>query len=206
MGPVRESTGITVTGQGSVSAAPDRADFSFGVETQGDTAGEALAANRDAATRLIDAVRSAGVAAEDVQTQQVSVHSRYSSEGQAIVGFTATNTVTATLRDLEQAGPVIEAAVAAGANAVHGPTFAVSQRADQYGVALEAAFADAREKAVLLAGVTGVVLGEAVNVVEGVPSFAPRLARLSAEAGGPPVEPGLQEIQAFLTVTFAISR
>jgi uncharacterized protein YggE len=200
-----EAPGITVTGHGTATAAPDRADFSFGVETQGETAGEALAANGTAAAGVIDAVRAAGVAAEDVQTQQVSVHSRYSSEGQAIVGFTATNTVTATLRDLEQAGGVIEAAVAAGANAVHGPTFGVSRPADAYGAALEDAFADARAKAELLAGVTGVTLGEVVTVVESGPGFAPRLARLSADAGGgPPLKPGVQEIQAAVTVTFGI--
>lgn len=205
MRPVGEATGITVTGQGTVSGAPDRADFSFGVESQGDTAGEALATNGAAATRVIDAVRAAGVAAEDVQTQQVSVHSRYSSEGQAIVGFTATNTVTAALRHLEKAGSVIEAAVAGGANAIHGPTFAVSQRTDLYAAALVAGFADAKAKAEVLAGVTGVTLGEVVSVVEDVPSFAPRLARQAVELSGPPLEPGLQEIQATLIVTFSIT-
>jgi uncharacterized protein YggE len=202
-----EGAGISVTGQGSVSAAPDRADFTFGVETQGETAGEALAANGAAAAKVIEAVRVAGVAAEDVQRQEVAVHSRYASEGQAIVGFTATNTVTAALRDLDKAATVIEAAVAGGANAIHGPTFVVSQRAGLYGAALESAFVDARAKAELLAGVTGVTLGEVVTVVEGGPPAAPRLARLSAEvAAGPPLEPGLQEIQASLMVTFAIGR
>jgi uncharacterized protein YggE len=205
MSPAGEAPGITVTGHGTASAAPDRADFSFGVETQGETAGEALAANGKAAAGVIDAVRAAGVAEADIQTQQVSVHSRYSSEGQAIVGFTATNTVTAALRDLEKAGAVIEAAVAAGANAVHGPTFAVSDPADVYGVALEGAFADARAKAELLAEVTGATLGEVATVVEGGPGFAPRLARLAADSGGGiPLEPGVKEIQASLTVTFRI--
>jgi uncharacterized protein YggE len=202
-----EGAGISVTGQGSVSATPDRADFSFGVETQGETAGEALAANSAAAAKVIETVREAGVAAEDVQTQHVAVHSRYSSEGQAIVGFVATNTVTAVLRDLDKAGTVIEAAVRGGANAIHGPTFVVSQRAELYGAALESAFVDARAKAELLAAVTGVTLGEVVTVVEGGPPATPRLARLSAEVGaGPPLEPGLQEIQASLMVTFAISQ
>jgi uncharacterized protein YggE len=123
------------------------------------------------------------------------------------VGFTATNTVTAALRDLDKAATVVEAAVAGGANAIHGPTFVVSQRAGLYGAALESAFVDARAKAELLAGVTGVTLGEVVTVVEGGPPAAPRLARLSAEvAAGPPLEPGLQEIQASLMVTFAIGR
>ena len=42
------TAGITVTGTGSVEAAPDRADFSFGVESDGTTAGEALSANNAA--------------------------------------------------------------------------------------------------------------------------------------------------------------
>ena len=41
-----EATGaITVGGTGTVSAAPDRATLSFGVETRGSTARAALAAN-----------------------------------------------------------------------------------------------------------------------------------------------------------------
>src|SRR6185295_4528481 len=98
----------------------------------GGTAGEALAANGRAAAKVIDAVKNAGVAADDVQTQQVSVHPRYSNDGQEIVGFSAGNSVTAQIREIPNVGTVIEAAVDAGANRVHGPTFVVSERVGRY--------------------------------------------------------------------------
>lgn len=202
-GAPQAALGITVTGVGTVSARPDRADFTFGVESQGKTADEALAANTAAVQKVIEAIKGAGVAASDIQTQQVSVYPRYSNDGQTIVGFTATNTVTAKIRDVSKAGAVVEAAVKAGANQVYGPTFSISNQATLYKDALDDAFGDARSKAQALAGITGVTLGRVVNVVEG--GFVPPVFGGAAEEAAPPVEPGLQEIQATLTVTFAIS-
>jgi len=202
-----EVRGITVTGHGTVRAAPDRADCSFGVETQGGTAGEALAANGGAAAKVIEAVKNAGVAAEDVQTQQVSVHPRYSNDGQEIVGFSAGNSVTAQIREISNVGTVIEAAVDAGANRVHGPTFVVSERVGRYEALLEAAFADARAKAEALAAATGVTLGAVVNVVEGgAVAPGPVRAKLAAELAAAPIEGGLEELTASLTVTFSVTQ
>jgi uncharacterized protein YggE len=201
-----QALGITVTGVGTVSARPDRADFTFGVETQGKTADEALAANSAAVQKVIQAIKGAGVAGSDIQTQQVSVYPRYSNDGQTIVGFTATNSVTAKIRDVSKAGAVVEAAVKAGANQVYGPTFSISNQSTLYKDALDDAFGDARAKAQALAGITGVTLGRVINVVEGG-GFIPFAGggEEAAPAAEPPVEPGLQDIQATLTVTFAIS-
>jgi uncharacterized protein YggE len=197
--------GITVTGVGSVKAAPDRAEFSFGVETQGQTGDEALAKNSTAVQKVINAVKGAGVAPGDIQTQQVSVYPRYSSDGQQIVGFTATNSVSVKIGDVSKAGAVVEAAVKAGANQVYGPTFSIAEQSGLYKDALEDAYADARSKAEALASITGVALGKVINVVEGGGFFPIPFGGAAAdEAAAPPIEPGLQEIQASLTVTFAI--
>jgi hypothetical protein len=198
-------SGITVTGTGTVKAKPDQAEFSFGVETQGATADEALAKNNAAVQKVIDAIKAAGVAASDIQTQQVSVSPRYSDDGQAIVGYTAINTVTAKIRDLSKAGAVVDAAVKAGANQVYGPTLSISDQSGFYADALEKAYADAKSKAQTIASAAGVSVGKVVNIVEGG-GFGP-VPYASAEeaAGGVPIEPGLQDVQASLTVTFAIS-
>jgi uncharacterized protein YggE len=202
---VQPVTGITVTGSGSVQGTPDRADFSFGVETQGQTSEEALAANSEAVQKVIDAVKGAGVADGDIQTQQVSVSPRYGENGQNIVGYSATNSVNATIRDLAQAGAVVEAAVAAGANQVYGPTFSISDQTGLYGDALEQALEDARTKAATIAEAAGVGLGSIVNVVEGG-QVGPPVPMAAAEAADAsvPIEVGQQEIVATLTVTFAI--
>lgn len=199
--------GITVTGTGSVKAAPDRADFTFGVETQGETADAALAANSAAVAKVIAALKGAGVAAADIQTQQVSVSPRYDADGQKITGYTAVNSVNATVRDLANAGAVVDAAVKAGANQVYGPTLSISEQSGLYQDALEKALADARQKATTIAAAAGVSLGAVVDIVEGAQAGPPvPLAAGAAEADqAAPIEPGLQEISASLTVTYAIA-
>src|SRR5690349_4123491 len=54
-------TVITVTGNGTVDATPDRASFDFGVTTQGATAGAALDTNASQARAIIDALKKPGV-------------------------------------------------------------------------------------------------------------------------------------------------
>src|SRR5918992_5651461 len=104
---------ITVIGSGTVTTVPDRALFWFGVQSQGRTASQALNANAAEMRRVIAALREAGVAAADIQTQNVSLSPRMSNDGTAIIGYTAVNTVSARIRDIDRAGPVIDAAVAA---------------------------------------------------------------------------------------------
>ena len=197
--------GITVTGVGIVKATPDTAEFSFGVETQGATSTEALEKNSAAVRKVIEAIKGAGVAPSDIQTQQVSVFPRYTDDGATIVGYTALNTVTAKIRNLGKAGAVVDAAVKAGANQVYGPTLSISGQKDLYDNALRKAFADARSKAGTIAGAAGVSVGKVVNIVEGG-GFTPVPAGDGAEGGGGdvPIEPGLQEVQATMIVTFSI--
>ena len=70
-----EAGGITVQGTAYVASVPDRAELSFGVESQGQTAKAALAANATEMRRVIAAVKAAG--GTDVKTQSVSLSPRY---------------------------------------------------------------------------------------------------------------------------------
>src|ERR1043166_9379066 len=109
---------ISVTGNGSVETQPDTATISCGVVTQGATAREAMDRNSAAMRKVIDALKKAGVADKDLQTQYVSLNPRYDNEGRTVVGYDASNTVSAVVRKLADAGSVIDAATAAGANNV----------------------------------------------------------------------------------------
>src|SRR4051794_40903647 len=64
---------VTVNGSGSVSAVPDMAQLSFGVTTEAKTAADALAQNGDAADKVIAALKRAGIATKDLQTQYVAL-------------------------------------------------------------------------------------------------------------------------------------
>lgn len=196
---------ITVSGTGSVSVKPNRADFQFGVVTQGATAAAALEANALLADKVIAALKAAGVASDDLQTESISISPSTNAKG-AITGYSASNSVSAKLRDLGKVGAVIDAAVAAGANAVYGPNLTVDDPASAYRNALTAAVADARPKAQTLATAAGRPLGRILSITEGSSSPIPMAATDSAsqKAGGTtPFVPGTQEISATITVTFA---
>jgi uncharacterized protein len=196
---------IAVNGTGAVAAVPDRAELLFGVVSQAQTARAALAANATEARRVVDALRRAGVAAADIQTQQVSLAPRFAEGSERIVGYTAQTSVSARVRELERAATVIDAAVAAGANTVAGPSLARSDAAELYRNALRAAVADARTKGQALAAAAGGRLGEIVAVTEAGSSPVADTAVESARAGAaPPIEPGTQRIEATVTVSFAL--
>jgi hypothetical protein len=202
-GPARS---ITASGLGSITTVPDRAHFSFGVQAQSRTASQALEAADAQLNRVVAAVRSAGVAQADIQTEQISLSPRTSEDGVQIVGYTAISSVSVRVRNLDRAGPVVDAAVGAGANQVYGPSLTRSDQDAVYLRALKAAYADAHAKAQALAEASGVTLGAMTSTVEGGGASVPMpLAAGRAEDAKATIEPGTQEIQASVSVTFAVS-
>jgi uncharacterized protein YggE len=199
--------GITVTGTGTSQAVPNEAQFSLGVTTNGSTAREALAANSERMERVIAAVKSAGVSDKDIKTQDVSVGPNYDGKGSES-GYAARNSVSVQLRDLDRSGAVLDAASRAGANEVYGPSLTRSNREAYEAKALESAFGNARKRAEALADAAGVRLGSVTSIVEGFnggpqPMLDMRVAKAETAVGAP-IERGTEEIQASVTVTFAI--
>jgi len=199
--------GITVMGTGTARAVPDVADWSFGVQSDAGSASEALNEAARATRRIVDALRDAGVTKEDLRTEQVSLYPRTSNDGMSVIGYNASSSVHATVRKLGKAGAIVDAAVSAGANQVYGPTLRVSDNRAQYRAAADAAMDDARARAQALAAKAGVTLGAPIAIVESGGGYATPAydgVRAAAESAVP-IEPGVDEIAATLTVTFAIS-
>jgi uncharacterized protein len=203
-GAPEPSGGITVTGTGTVQTVPDQAEFTLGVQSEGPTARDALAVNSQRMRQVLAALFSAGVAKKDVQTQDVSLSQAYSSDGRPN-GYSAHNSVSVTIRVLVKAGTILDAASNAGANDVYGPTLSRSDEAGQQAKALRAAVDHARAKARVLADAAGVQLGPVTAITENggapEPYYPVALAQRDAKA---PIEPGRQEVQATVRVTFAI--
>jgi uncharacterized protein len=195
---------IVVTGQGSVRTVPDRAQISLGVTTNGNTASGALRANNAEIARVIAAVKAQGIPAADIQTEQVSLSLRYSDTGNAVVGYTATNSISVIVRSLAKVGPVIDAGVEAGANQVFGPNLVLSDANALYRQAIRVAIGNARAKAQAIARASGLRLRRITNVTEsGGPAPLPVDAKTALPATGPPIEPGTTLVKATLTVTFS---
>jgi uncharacterized protein YggE len=197
------SGGISVLGTGSTNVTPDRASFAFGTVSQARTAGAALAASSQAVTRVVNGLRQAGVARADIQTSEVSLSPRTNENGDEIVGYTATNSVTANVRKLADAGDVIDAAVGAGANQVYGPNLLASDQDAAYRNALKAAVAEARAKAETLASAAGKTLGQITAISEGGATPQPLPMAGGARDSAVEIEPGTQKIEATVSVTFA---
>jgi uncharacterized protein YggE len=201
-----ETRSVTVTGTGSVEAAPNRAGLSVGVSSDAASARAALAANAEKASRVLRALRTAGVAERDLQTQDVGVSPRWNDRGEPD-GFTAHSSVEVRVREIARAGAILDAAVGAGATETSGPSFDRGDRSELYRGALKAAFADARAKAATLAGEADSGLGRVLRIEESpaIERPLPMEMRAMAEPQATPVEPGTQEISATVSVTFGLA-
>jgi uncharacterized protein YggE len=197
--------GITVFGTGSANVTPDRASFSFGTVSQATTANGALTASSQSVARVVAALKKAGVAQADIQTSDVSLSPRMNDNNNEIVGYTASNTVTATIKKLGDVGDVVDAAVTAGANQVYGPNLLASDQDAVYRNALKAAVAEARTKAETLAAASNSTLGKITAIVEGGAVTPMPMAVGAAKDSSVSIEPGTQKIEATVSVTFAIS-
>src|ERR687895_1812413 len=177
--PVRT---ISVTGEGSITAANDTARLGFGVEGRGATRPVALRRSSANLRRVLAALKGLAVADRDLRTRGVSVARRRDRRGRKLPGYIARSGVTAIVRDVTQTGAVIDAAVAAGAASVDGPSFFIADPQALLRRALVAAFRDARSKAEALAAEAGLTLGRTISIRES--TFVPAETDFGGDEGG----------------------
>jgi uncharacterized protein len=211
--PDTSSRTITVTGTGRVSARPDVADLRLGVTFTEATVEAARAAGGRALNEVLARLRALGIADRDVQTSIVSVNPQYdySREGKPprLAGYTITNLVAVTVRDIAKVGEAIDAALAAGATSVDRIAFRVADPSGLESEARAAAVVDARAKADSLAAAAGVSIAGVAAILEAgaaipFPSSFPEMAKLAAQDASTPVEPGVNEITASVTIAFLL--
>ncbi|MCA2188485.1 SIMPL domain-containing protein [Nonomuraea cavernae] len=195
---------IAVDGEGSVSAAPDVMRLSAGVEVRRSTAGEAFAAVRAAAARLSEALRAAGIAADDLRTSELSLGPEYDAYPK-VSAYRAAQGVEAVVRDLSRADRVIDTVAGVGEAArLGGVAFELSDPAETLGRARVRAFRDAAAKAAQYAELAGRPLGRVVSVTEEMRGGPQPMAysTMAAEAQ-PSVSPGRQTLTVGVRVVYA---
>jgi uncharacterized protein len=204
---------IVVPGVGRVVFRPDVASLRLGVVVVRPTAGEARQAAAATMTAVVDALRAGGVDPKDLRTSLVSLDAvrDYSSErGPRVTGYQLSNAVEATVRTIDAAGSLIDAALGAGATSLDGLSFRLSDPSDALAEARRRAVADARGRAETLAREAGVQLGRVVAISEGgVAAPGPPMPmaelRMKSVSDVPtPVEAGTDELSVAVTVTYAI--
>jgi len=199
---------VTVTGQATISVAPDTAEIRIGVTSHGKNAREASEINAKQMTTVMAAIEDRGVPERDIQTSRLSLQPQYdpNKAGPArLLGFQVTNQLTVKIRNIDKLPSILDHAIAAGANEMSGIEFEVSGESKLLDQAREAAIADARRKAELYAKAAGATLGRVVAITEeGAPSPPRPLAAMRAGAGAVPVAPGEQTLRAMVTVSYEL--
>src|SRR6202163_4052491 len=104
---------ISVTGEATVSAAPDMAQIDGGVTSEAKTAREASDANNAAMGKVLLALKGAGIEEKDFQTSRLSLQpqsapNRPGGPPAIVVGYRASNRVTIRLRDVTKVASVID--------------------------------------------------------------------------------------------------
>jgi uncharacterized protein YggE len=200
---------ISVSGEATVSAAPDLAQIDAGVANDAKTAKEASDANNAAMGKVLAALKGAGIAEKDYQTSRLSLQPQYgqnkSTGATPVVGFRASNRVTVKIRDVTKVAGIIDTLVGAGANDVGNISFEVTQASKLLDGAREQAVADARRKAEVYAKATGVTLGAPLSISEGsapVPLFKARMA--TPQMAPAAVAPGEETLSVTVNVSWAI--
>ena len=209
---------LTVNAEGKTARVPDLAAFNAGVTSQGKTAGEALSANAADMTRVIAALKQAGIADKDIQTSQISLNPLYGQpvvqpngmviQEPRIIGYQATNTVMIRSRDIKNFGKVLDALVASGANQVNGPSFQLADPSAANDEARVSAIKTARARAELYARAAGLRVARIVSISEsgGYAPPQPMYARaMKAEADSTPISAGEVEAAVSVTVQFELA-
>ena len=202
---------VSVGGTGRVDLTPDRAVFTVGVQTMAPTVAAALQDNSARASAIIAALKRLGATDREIRTSQVSIYPQHDAQGgrtPKITGYQVSNTVAVTRDDPASVGKFLQAAVDAGANSVSGVEFTVSDPARGRDTALQAAFADARAKAEILAKAAGRTVGRALSIVEGAGARPPvpmqYAFKAEARTADIPVEPGSEEASFSVSVVFEL--
>jgi uncharacterized protein len=204
---------IIVIGEGSVGVAPDYAQIRSGVTTRAKTAREATDANSKLMAALTAALLSAGVEQKDIQTSRFSVQPVYASPAPntepRLTGFSVSNQVGVTVRQIDKVGEILDRLIAAGATDAGNVEFLHSDSSKTLDRAREAAMADARRKADLYAHAAGLSLGGVAWITEDA-SYAPlmpKVAMMRTAAPAPvPISAGEDTLQVRITVGYDIAR
>ncbi|WEK57014.1 MAG: SIMPL domain-containing protein [Candidatus Brevundimonas phytovorans] len=206
---------LNLSAYGEVKVAPDQATINFGVVTEAATAQEAMAQNAQQMTRVIAALRRAGINERDIQTSGLNLSAQYDYQQNMppkLRGYQAQNRVTVVINDLTKVGTTADAVVTAGVNQIDGIAFGLKNPKAAEDQARQLAVRALQDKAQLYAQALNVPLGGVRSLTEGggyAPQPQPMYARAMAMDSGSastPVSAGELTIRIDISGTYDIGR
>ncbi len=168
---------LTVTGNGEVSAKPDRAIVRLGVEAEGKDAATVQNEINEKMQAVLNAEKQLGIEESQIQTATLSLNAVMRNDSGSVggtykdrvTGYQGTQIVRIQFDDLSRIGPAVDAGIKAGANRLDGVLFELKNDTKARNAALAAAADQAHSTAQALAAALGLHLDGIEEVNEGVP-------------------------------------
>lgn len=162
-----ENAILAVQGTGMVSLDPDTATIQLGVREASKHVNLAQAAVNAKVAKVVAKLKGMGVQDKDIHTSSISIYEDYGNSSSSMgTRYFAENTLSVTIRDIENAGKYIDAVFAAGANTFSGISFSASDTEAAKKRALELSVENARKKADVLAAAAGMRIAGIKSVTE----------------------------------------
>jgi uncharacterized protein len=200
---------VTVVGEAKTKQKTQKAMFSAGVSAVSDNKDVAVSDVNKKTQAIIDAVKTFGVTAEDIKTQNININQNeetyYEDNRQKIRPgqWRVNNTVEITLANVDKASDLAALLTNSGATNIYGPNFTMDDTGEAESALFDEALKNAKDKATRLAAASGRKLGKVVNVVEG---YQPQQTffRMEGGGGGGGIEPGTGTVSKSVTVTYQL--
>lgn len=200
---------VSVQGNGEVKVAPDVAYIQIGVETRDENAQKAQEDNKAIMDKVTNEIKKYVEDGSDIQTSQYNIYRNYDyNDDKKEEYYVVSNTLSVTLKNIDNLGKVIDAASTAGSNKISNISFGIQDEQKYYNLALENAMSSAKAKAETIMGTFGKKPGIPKSVTESgyfrgvqTSNFAVDKVMLESSASTP-IEAGEITVSATVTVEY----
>lgn len=205
--PAEPERTITVSGTGSVSVTPDIVSLTFIVKTSEWNVSYAAEKNAANTANVIASLKEAGINSADISTYDYRITQDNSN---AYAGkYTITNSINVLVRDINETGKIIDAAVKnnIGANGITDFEYLVSDKTSALRQARTLAIQNAQDAANLLAGASGCKVSEVKAINENYSSTSSTRYMKAAymeDSVTTPIEAGTVSITSSVTITYSL--
>ena len=163
--------------------------------------------NAETTTKVIDKIKEAGVMDGDITTVDYRISQDNSNPYPG--KYTIVNYVQVLIRDINNAGNIIDHAVANGANGLTSFTYSATENPNALREARTLAVQNAQDAASLIAGASGCKVADVLDISEGYnPSSFTRATgtkAMNANTFTTPIEAGSVDISSTVTITFSLA-
>ena len=207
--PTEQVRTITVSGTGIVTVPADQLTIRFLVRTNEWNVNLAREKNAELTTKVIEKIKEAGVSSDDITTTDYRISQDNSNTYPG--KYTVTNYIQVLIRNLENAGNVIDNAVANGANGLTSFNYSAKENPNSLREARTIAVQNAQDAASLIAGASGCKIANVIEINEGYnPSSYSRstngtMLKSVGNSYTTPIEAGNVEITSTVTITFSLT-